>query len=54
MKSKKVLVLAPHTDDAELGCGASIARFIEEGSDILVAAFSSAEESLPVGVRMIC
>ena len=49
MKSKTVLVLAPHTDDAELGCGASIARFVEEGSDVFVAAFSSAEDSLPVG-----
>lgn len=49
MKSKTVLVLAPHTDDAELGCGASIARFVEEGSDVFIAAFSSAEESLPIG-----
>jgi len=49
MKSKTVLVLAPHTDDAELGCGASIARFVEEGSDVFIAAFSSAEESLPLG-----
>ncbi len=49
MKSKTVLVLAPHTDDAELGCGASIARFVEEGAEVFVAAFSSAEESLPIG-----
>lgn len=48
MKSKTVLVLAPHTDDAELGCGASIARFVEEGSNVFVVTFSSAEESLPV------
>ena len=27
----KVLVLAPHTDDGELGCGGTIARFVEEG-----------------------
>lgn len=49
MKPETVLVLAPHTDDAELGCGASIARFTEEGSVVFVAVFSSAEESLPVG-----
>lgn len=49
MKSKTVLVLAPHTDDAELGCGASIARFVEEGSNVFIVTFSSAEESLPVG-----
>lgn len=27
----RLLVLAPHTDDAELGCGATIARALEEG-----------------------
>ena len=27
----KVLVLAPHTDDGELGCGGTIARFLGEG-----------------------
>jgi LmbE family N-acetylglucosaminyl deacetylase len=46
---KRVLVLAPHTDDAELGCGGTLSRFIEEGSEIFVAAFSTAEESLPPG-----
>ncbi len=46
---KRVLVLAPHTDDAELGCGGTLSRFIEEGSEIFVAAFSTAEESLPTG-----
>ena len=25
---KKILVLAPHTDDGELGCGGTIAKFI--------------------------
>ena len=43
---EKILVLAPHTDDGELGCGGSIARFIEEGKEIYYAAFSTAEESL--------
>jgi LmbE family N-acetylglucosaminyl deacetylase len=43
-------MIAPHTDDVELGCGGSIARFIEEGEeDISVAAFSTAEESVPKG-----
>lgn len=31
----KILFLAPHADDVELGCGASVARFAEEGHDIL-------------------
>ncbi|HUV60017.1 MAG TPA: PIG-L deacetylase family protein [Desulfatiglandales bacterium] len=43
----KILVLAPHTDDGEFGCGGSVARFIEEGKDIYYAAFSTAEESVP-------
>ena len=41
-----ILILAPHTDDGELGCGGSIARFIEEGKEVYYAAFSSAEESV--------
>ena len=43
----KILILSPHTDDAELGCGATICRFIEAGKEILWIVFSSAEESLP-------
>lgn len=45
----RLLVLAPHTDDAELGCGGTIARLLETGADVFVAAFSTAEESLPPG-----
>lgn len=43
----KMLILAPHTDDGEFGCGGSIARFINEGKDVYYAAFSTAEESVP-------
>ena len=46
---QRVLVLAPHTDDAELGCGGTIARLLREGEDVFVAAFSTAEGSLPPG-----
>lgn len=49
MRFGTVLVLAPHTDDAELGCGGLIARLIEEGSKVFVATFSPAEESVPEG-----
>jgi len=45
----KVLVLAPHTDDGELGCGGTIAKFIEEGKQVFCAAFSIAEDSVPKG-----
>ncbi|MDA1001023.1 MAG: PIG-L family deacetylase [bacterium] len=31
-----VLVIAPHMDDEVLGCGATIARHVEEGSDVAV------------------
>jgi len=45
----RVLILAPHTDDGELGCGGTIAKFIEEGKDVFCAAFSIAEDSVPKG-----
>ncbi len=47
MKFKRVLVLAPHTDDGELGCGASIAKFVSDGSEVFYVAFSICTRSLP-------
>lgn len=44
---EKILVLAPHTDDGEFGCGGSISRFVEQGKSTYYAAFSTAEESVP-------
>ena len=49
MSQQKVLVLAPHTDDGELGCGGSIARKIEEGAEVMYIAFSICTRSLPEG-----
>ncbi len=46
---RRVLFLSPHTDDSELGCGGTIARMIEEGIEVFVAAFSTAGESIPKG-----
>jgi len=46
-QQQKILVLAPHTDDGEFGCGGSIVRMIEEGAEVYYAAFSLAEESVP-------
>ena len=44
--NKKVLVLAPHTDDAEFGMGGTIAKMVEEGSEVHCAAFSACEQSV--------
>ncbi|MFW6116405.1 MAG: PIG-L deacetylase family protein [bacterium] len=41
-----ILVLAPHTDDGEIGCGGTIARFLEEGKQVYYAAFSTARTSV--------
>ena len=39
--TKKVLVLAPHTDDGELGCGGTIARFSMNDHEVMYVAFSA-------------
>jgi len=44
-----VLVLAPHTDDGEFGCGGTMARLIESGVTVTYAAFSTAAKSVPEG-----
>jgi LmbE family N-acetylglucosaminyl deacetylase len=46
---KNILVLAPHTDDGELGCGGTISRMIEEGHNVFYQAFSICEDSVPEG-----
>ena len=43
---KTALILAPHTDDAELGCGATINRLLEEGFEVYAAAFSACKQSV--------
>lgn len=49
MKYNNLLVLAPHTDDGELGAGGTIHKMIEEGCQVYYAAFSTAEQSVPEG-----
>ena len=46
---QKILVLAPHTDDGELGCGASMMRLTEAGCRVYYVAFSICEDSVPAG-----
>lgn len=48
-KINNVLILAPHTDDGELGAGGFISKLIEEGANVYYAAFSTASESIPIG-----
>jgi LmbE family N-acetylglucosaminyl deacetylase len=47
---KNALVLAPHTDDGELGAGGMIARLLENGTNVTYAAFSTAEKSVKEGL----
>jgi LmbE family N-acetylglucosaminyl deacetylase len=44
-----ILVLAPHTDDGEIGCGGAISRWVEEGHDVHYVAFSAARTSVREG-----
>ena len=48
-QASTVLVLAPHTDDGELGCGGTIARMLREGHQVYYVAFSTADDSVPEG-----
>ncbi len=46
---RRALVLAPHTDDGEFGCGGTTARLVEAGCEVRYVAFSIATRSLPPG-----
>lgn len=47
--AKRALVLSPHIDDGEFGCGGTVARLVREGVEVFYAAFSTAETSVPPG-----
>lgn len=38
---KKILIVSPHTDDGELGCGATMSRKMDEGDEVHYLAFTS-------------
>ena len=44
---KRIIVLAPHTDDGELGCGGTIAKLSGEGKEVFYAAFCTTSMALP-------
>lgn len=46
----RILVLGPHTDDGELGCGGMMAGRIRRGHDIRYAVFSRCQRSVPDGL----
>ena len=41
-RGRRALVLAPHTDDGEFGCGGTMARLVEAGCEVRYVAFSIA------------
>ena len=47
---KRVVVLAPHTDDGEFGAGGYIDKLVKSGSEVYYYAFSAAEDSVPKGL----
>lgn len=49
LDQRPILILAPHTDDGELGCGGTIARLAREGHSIHYIAFCVCDETLPAG-----
>lgn len=49
-KMSNVLVMAPHTDDGEFGCGGTVVKLLEDGCRVIYVAFSAAEQSVPAGL----
>ena len=50
MTYKRILILSPHTDDAELGCGGLISKFVEDGINLYWIVFSGCGDSLDEGL----
>ncbi len=49
LDSCRCLILAPHTDDGEFGCGGTIAKLVARGAAVHYVAFSDCVTSLPEG-----
>ena len=50
--SNKILILAPHPDDAEFGLGGTFSRLLEDGKEVHVVIFSLCEKSTPEGFEV--
>lgn len=46
---RTAVLLAPHPDDGEFGCGGTLKRLREEGVDVWYVAFSPCKKSIPEG-----
>jgi len=46
IKNQRILILAPHTDDAEFGCGATMAKLIEQDNEVFSVSFSACQQSV--------
>lgn len=46
INGKRILVMAPHTDDGEFGCGGTICKLIGE-NEVYYVAFSACQKSVP-------
>lgn len=44
---KTILLLAPHTDDIEHGCGGTVVKHIKNGDNVIYVVFSICERSVP-------
>lgn len=47
---ERILMLSPHTDDVEFGCGGSIVKFLKTKAEVFYVAFSCAEKSVPLAL----
>lgn len=53
MDKNRILCLSPHTDDAELGCGGSISKWIKAGKTIKHIAFSAADQRVALSKELM-
>ena len=44
--NNRILVIAPHADDEIIGCGATIAKHIDDGDDVFIVIATNAAYGL--------